>query len=292
MKILFVIPALALLSLNHQPQSNFPSTSLNDTAVINHVLDGSTSEWPDERFETDKGTGIKYAVDNDAQKMFLALRIPDFRTQMKMSRMGMSLYIDLKGKKKEGRGIEFPVKKEGGGGFSGGGFDNQRGNQQNNQQDQQSTDQPRKPDMKAIRSSMALNLLYMRLFGFTDGEPTDQGLMMEGTANISFAWDSSNVMHIEYAIPLKMLDENISSLNQKSISVGWKINGVEAPTSTNSSFGNGGGSGRGGGGRSGGFSGGGGGGNRPSQADMDKMMQEQSFWTKYTFTIPADIKGF
>jgi hypothetical protein len=285
MRILFAIPALALLSLNHQPQSSSLPTPANDTTVINHVTDGLTSEWPDEKFETDKGTGIKYAIDNDAQKMFLALRIPDFRAQLKMSRLGMNLYIDLKGKKKEGRGIEFPVKREGGG-FSGGGFSNQR----SNQEDQQGNDQSRKPDMKAIRGSMALNLIFMRLFGFTDGEPTDQGLMMEGTANIAFNWDSSNVMHIEYAIPLKMLDENIPSLNQKNISVGWKINGVEVPTATNSTIGNGGGGGRGGGGRGGGLTGGSG--NRPSQADMDKMMQEQNFWTKYTFTITAESKGF
>lgn len=271
--------------------------AIADTGIINHVLDGTVSEWPDDKFETDKGTNIKYAVDNNSENLFLALTIPDFRTQMKMMRLGMNLFIDMKGKKKENRGIEFPVKRDDGG-FSGERSDDQRNNRDENDQN---NGQPRKPDMKAIRSAMALNLLYMKLFGFTDGDPVQQGIQTDGSAQISFTWDSSNVMYVEYEIPLKMLNENVASLNQKNISIGWKINGIEMPSSTSSSFGtssfgnnSSGGSGRGG--RSGGGftrGGGGSGGNSSnfSQADREKMTEPQSFWTKYTFIITQDVKG-
>lgn len=197
----------------------------------------------------------------------------------------MNLYIDLKGKKKEGRGIEFPVKRESND-FSGGGS----GNRQNNEQDQQNPDRQRGFDVKAMRSSMAMHLIFMKLFGFSDAEPKEQGLEMENSANIVFTWDSSNVMFIEYAIPLSLLDENVSSLNQKNISIGWKINAVDLQpvvTTTTTSLQSRPSSsiGPGGNRNSSGF--GGSSGNRPSQADMEKMMREQSFWTKYTFIIPA-----
>jgi uncharacterized membrane protein YgcG len=277
------------------------SKSIADSDIINHVLDGSVSEWPENKFEIDKGTNIKYAIDNNAQDLYAALTIPDFRTQMKMMRMGMNLFIDLKGKKKENRGIEFPVKREDGdytGGYSGERSDESRSNRDENDQ---TNGQRRKPDLKAIRNSMALNLIFMKLFGFTNGDPVKQGLQMPGTAQISYAWDSADVMHIEYLIPLKMLNENVESLKQKNISIGWKINGVEMPATSSSSFGtssmgNSGGGGRSGRGGSGGFSRGSGSStgnsNNFSQADREKMMEPQSFWTKFTLSIPSESKAF
>ena len=300
MKHTFILSAILCLVVSVNCHSNTitkTKKAIADTGIINHVLDGTVSEWPDDKFETDKGTNIKYAVDNNSENLFLALTIPDFRTQMKMMRLGMNLFIDMKGKKKENRGIEFPVKRDDGG-FSGERSDDQRNNRDENDQN---NGQPRKPDMKAIRSAMALNLLYMKLFGFTYGDLVQQGIQTDGSAQISFTWDSSNVMYIEYEIPLKMLNENVASLNQKNISIGWKINGVEIPSSTSSSFGtssfgnnSSGGSGRGG--RSGGGftrGGGGSGGNSSnfSQSDREKMTEPQSFWTKYTFIITQDVKG-
>ena len=38
------------------------SKSIADSDIINHVLDGSVSEWPENKFEIDKGTNIKYST--------------------------------------------------------------------------------------------------------------------------------------------------------------------------------------------------------------------------------------
>jgi hypothetical protein len=142
------------------------------------------------------------------------------------------------------------------------------------------------------------NLISMKLFGFTDGEPTEQELETEGSAKIAFYWDSLDVMQLEYLIPLKMLEADIPSLDQKLISVGWKVNGMEMPGTTS-------GSNSSGQVRTGLVAvpvGPGGisrgnipttvpGNNRPgsgkfTQADMNRMMKEQELWTKYTFIIP------
>jgi hypothetical protein len=292
MKSSFILPVIFFLSvsLNSRAGNILPvKKTIADSGIINHVLDGSTAEWPDNKFQQDKETKISYAIDNNSENLFLALVIPDFRTQMKMMRLGMNLFIDMKGKKKENQGIEFPVKRDDGG-FSGERSDDQRNNRDENDQN---NGQPRKPDMKAIRSAMALNLLYMKLFGFTYGDPVQQGIQTDGSAQISFTWDSSNVMYVEYEIPLKMLNENVASLNQKNISIGWKINGIEMPSSSGSSFGS---SSGGRSGRGSGFNRGGGssGGNNSefTQSDRNRMTEPQSFWTKYTFVIPSETKAF
>jgi hypothetical protein len=282
--ILLLLCALLMLSFKASHHIKKISTSNGDTTIISHVLDGGIGEWPMEKFEEDKTTSIKYSVDNDAQNLYVAMIIPQFPTQMKMMRQGMELYIDIKGKKKEGRGIEFPVKSENTDFSGGSGFQN------NNQQGDQQKG-PRTFDKKEARSRYALNLFALKLFGFNDEtEPAKQGLTLEGSVNIGFSWDSSDVMYVEYTIPFSILDK--SSLNQKIISIGWKLNGMDAtsgssfatsstirmvavpssgsrpinnraPTTNTTS-------------------------NRPSQQDMDNLMKEQYFWTKYTINIPSN----
>ena len=276
---LFILLPLALFSLSfadHQyiADKKTPSVETDSTIVI-HKQDGTVDEWPADKFSDDKETGILYAMDNDNQNLYLALKIPSQGEQMKLMRMGMNLYIDLKGKHKSNRGVEFPVKKESGG-FQG---MQQNGDQRNNQEG--------KPDFTKMRMMFALNLISMKIFGFTEEESREQDLEIDNNIKIAFNWDSTNLMQIEYLVPLKMLENDIASLNQKTISVGWKVNGIEIPGSSGSPGGFG-------GGRPG-VSGGGarpGSGSRPGQADMDKMMKEQELWTKYTFTITKELKGF
>jgi hypothetical protein len=129
MKIFLLLLTTALLSFSF-PNSiisykNYKSYPPGDTSIT-HILDGKINEWPAQKFETDIPTEIKYALDNDARNLYIAMTIPDFQIQMKMMRQGMQLYIDLKGKKKQGKGIEFPVKRDRSDDNSGNSFRGQR----------------------------------------------------------------------------------------------------------------------------------------------------------------------
>jgi hypothetical protein len=304
--LLIIAGVLIALSFNTTPKFYCPvCTSYADTGHIAHVLDGSVMEWPTNKFQVNDDSTVEYAADNDDKNLYVAMTIPDFEMQMKIMRNGMKLYLDLKGKKKEGKGIEFPVKGEantsGLGNFSGGSANNNSG---------EGSEQPKKKfDKKAARNIMSLGLVALKLFGFADKEQDEQGLTMPGSVNIVFKWDESDIMHIEYNIPLSLLGE-LSSLNQKDISIGWKINGFERPAATEHNEENGGGSGGGGGGfsrRGGGgggrgqFGGGGGGGGRgfggtrqttTRKVDPDEMRKEQNFWTKYMISIEPAKKAF
>jgi hypothetical protein len=198
------------------------NNTIVDTGIIAHINDGLTTEWPPSKFTEDISTDIHYAIDNDKENLYLALVIPNEGIQMKLEKTGMSLFIDLKGKRKEGRGIAFPIKDEAIAAIH---KDNKPATTVF--EDIQGLDKPdKKMDKKTAHSVVALRLNYMSVFGFDGIENHDQGLKMPGSINIAFTWDSLNALHIEYIIPLKMLDNNTASLNQKDMSIGWKINGI------------------------------------------------------------------
>ncbi|HSU28059.1 MAG TPA: hypothetical protein VLJ68_06745 [Chitinophagaceae bacterium] len=107
-----LVAAFAFITLtNSHPTYSDTQKPTADSTIIEHHLDGSIAEWPAGKFSTDEETKIRYMADNDSINLYLALSVPDQGMQMKMSRIGMKLYIDLKGKKKESMGIEFPLKK-------------------------------------------------------------------------------------------------------------------------------------------------------------------------------------
>ena len=84
----------------------------------------------------------------------------------------------------------------------------QNGDQKNNQEG--------KPDLTKMRMMFALNLISMKIFGFTEEKSQEQGLEIDNNIKIAFNWDSTNLMQIEYLVPLKMLEDDITSLNQKN----------------------------------------------------------------------------
>src|SRR4030095_9972641 len=188
MKISFLLPVINILVVSNYPHIQLSSASQTDTIPIVHILDGNIMEWPQEKFTIDKATKIRYAVDNDNQMLFLALSIPDKTTQQIIMQKGMSLFIDVKGKKKENRGVEFPL------------------------------------GVKNVS-----DIGNMKVFGFTNTEPVPQNVKTEGTINIVVGWDSSYVLNIEYYVPLQMLESSVTELNNKKISIGWKLQESEMP---------------------------------------------------------------
>jgi len=251
MRSFILLPAIPLLYFSFASPSQklvAPDHRQNiDTIKIIHKLDGYTTEWPSGLFEINKETTIGYAIDNDAEFLFVTLRIPDERIQIKMMRLGMKFFIDLKGKKKEAMGIAFPIKSE-----------QPVKNKEDQGESKQPRDDQRSYDFKTLKKMLALNLLYMNVFGFEGSKPQDQGLMIRDKANLAFAWDSANIMSIEYRIPLKLVD-SFAALQQKTISIGWDINGVQMAEGTNF------------------------GASRVNQEEMEKMTKENKIWTKYTF---------
>ncbi len=263
---------VSLVLLCTQTANLNAKTAFKDSTVkITYTIDGSSNEWLAEKFETDKETFLQYAIDHDKENLYFAIRIPDQATQMKMMTLGMKLFIDKKGKKREGTGIEFPLKKEGYP-FGGAG----RGNRS------AQGEPAERPDPKEIREQLAQTMILLKTFGMEDQNDKQQLIILENGVNIAFEWESNNALFIEYQVPMKFIGSE-SALVGKPLGIGWVINGFEAVSAGGPSAGVGGpGSSRGGGiGRgdaSGGLSRGG---STPASGN-DNRMKEQSYWTKYT----------
>lgn len=140
-----------------------------------------------------------------------------------------------------------------------------------------------------IRNSMAFTRFNaLKLTGFDNNEQLVQGINLEGSIQVAYKCDTAEIVEIEYKIPLSMLGE-VASLSNKQISIGCKIHAMKMP-SPGASMGGGGmpGGGMPGGGRRGGGGpppgAGMGGGSNAGGMNMDAMMKEQSFWTKYIFS--------
>jgi hypothetical protein len=249
-----------------------------DSAKTTHVIDGNVNEWKADKFELDKETQISYAVDHDASNLYLAIKVADQRMQMKMMMQGMNLFIDKKGKRKEGTGIEFPIKKENNGG--GGGPRRIGGRPANGAL----TTQDDAPDLKEMRGRLATTMILLKTFGFDGKEDQQQVIAQTDGINVAFDWGADNNLYIEYAVPISFLGDQ-ASLNGKPLGIGWKINGMAAPAVTTSSelvgVPAGGSTGRGGGNtRLAGAS--------PSSSfgtTTDSRFRDQNIWTKYVLTF-------
>lgn len=260
MKKIFFISFVILFSY----KTSFAENNFDTTVVI----DGILNDWNIAGFEHDKETTFDFGIKNDDNNIYFALRIPDQAIQIKVMSMGMKLFIDTKGKKKEKTGIEFPIPKENFSlGRSGNRFEN---------------DQNERPSPVQIRRSLASNLINYKSFGMIGLEDDEYSIQTEENPTIAFYWDENNVMFLEYKIPAKFLG-GIETLKTHTISLGFLVNGIEMlqSNSTNPMVASkitsrpSGSSNMGGGGRRPGGSGG-------NSANMDKMMKELSSWTKYT----------
>jgi hypothetical protein len=261
-----LLAAATLLTLNTATAST--NISLADTAKP-HITDGNIEEWVADKFIKDSASGIIYAIDNDATNMYVAVKINNPRTQIRMMSMGTNMFIDVKGKKREGMGIEFPYRNP----------DNPPANFSSQHSGGDAPKQ--RPDYKTIRQGYALNLLSLKYFGFEgQSEEIKQSIDKEESISTAFNWDENDVMYIEYVIPMSFIG-NEKSLKGKQISLGWKLNIPVRSTTTSSTTApataGGRGSGRGGGG---GFSGSSG--TPPSEnSGSSGSSQNLEVWVKY-----------
>ena len=274
--ILFSLITLSLFSFRKSLNADDLPVSNQDSTK--HTTDGMITEWLPGQFHPDDDTTVFMAAVSDQQNLYVALNIPDFSMQSKLMRNGMKLFIDLKEKKKESHGIEFPIAGEVNA------FIKQT---LPPQQPAQGGDAPKQtqPDKKKLRSAMALAMVSLKIFGFPTDSKEGQGLMVPGSAQVAFKWDAQDVMHIEYAIPLKLI--GLSAHEKRSIDVGWQINAFERSQGEGSGqMGHNGHSGQGGHMQGMNESGSVGFNGMPGRAQrrmsMADMAREQSFWMKFT----------
>ena len=71
--------------------------------------DGNPKEWSKPLKHYDANTKLQYTFSNDLQNLYVCIRATDERTQQKLLRGGLQVWIDTAAKSKERAGITFPM---------------------------------------------------------------------------------------------------------------------------------------------------------------------------------------
>ena len=241
----------------------------------NIAIDGDIKEWGDSLRYYNTEKQINYAIANDKDNLYVAVRIEDRREQNKILKAGITFSIDPKGKKKETYSITFPLN------VAGGTPAINIKNDDNGQITQQERDDLAQERLTTLRG--------IKVEGFKDVE----GDMITTSNTYGFKtavnYDDAGYLVCEASIPLSFF--HVSDLTKDEWAFNIKINGVKRPTPADSDMqqqnqqsgrggrGGGGMGGMGGGGRHGG---GGKGGNHSGLGeDQTEMYKSTDFWEKY-----------
>jgi len=88
-----------------------------DTEEEKHYLsaeiDGELTEWNSQLFSYDKESKISYAVTNDEENIYIAIKTEDKIVQMKLLLGGCKISLDIKAKKNDNTAVLYPMPSSG-----------------------------------------------------------------------------------------------------------------------------------------------------------------------------------
>jgi hypothetical protein len=251
------------------------------------TVDGNLKDWGDSlRYYNDEKK-FYYTLANDKTTLYAAIRIPERMDQMKTLHVGITLGIDIHGKKKETFAITFPLADP--------------GSTPEFPKPQSDNGEITKEDRDELLRERVTKLRNIKVEGFKDIE--GDMITTSNTYGIKAAidYDAQGNLVYELAIPLQFFHADEKDIAKNEWAFNFKINGVQRPAGANGSAnsdhqssggmsGMGGGGGRGG--RGGGMGGGGGrggrggrgggmGGNSTDGASHSEMSKSSDFWEKF-----------
>jgi len=246
----------------------------------NITIDGYLNEWGDSLRYYNQDKQLNYALANDQDNLYMAIRINDRSEQIRVLRAGLTLGIDTRGKKKETFTMTFPVGDQSPQGMAETAQDLQSGNSDIKQEDHEE-----------LMKAKLTKLREIEVTGFKDIESETMTTSNTYGFKVAIDYDKDGNLVYEAAIPLKFFHSDDLFKNEWAFN--FKINGITKPGQDKNSgnhdgmtrggsggLGGGGGGGRGrmGGGR-GSRMGGGGGNNAP--VDHSELSKSVDFWEKY-----------
>jgi len=244
----------------------------------NIAIDGDIKEWGDSLRYYNTEKHINYAIANTKDTLYIAIRVNDRLSQMRILRAGLTISIDTKGKKKETFSVTFPVSVTG-----------SATPMEKLHTDDAPADITRQDRDELMRERLT-SLRGIKATGFKDLE--DEMMTTSNTYGFQTAvnYDQSGYLVCEAAIPLSFFHADNLAANEWAFN--FKINGIQRKPQADGEEGGesgghggmggggmgGGGMGAGGGGRHGGH---GGGHSQAGGSDSGEMSKSEDFWVKY-----------
>ena len=176
------------------------------------AIDGDAKEWGDSLRYYNQEKQLNYAIANDQDNLYVALRINDRSEQIRVLRAGLTLSIDTKGKKKETFSITFPV-----------GDQSANGMIQNAQDLQQNTNVTQE-DRDELAQARLTRLREIKVTGFRDIESETMTTSNTYGFKVAIDYDKDGNLVYEAAVPLKFFHADDITKNEWAFN--FKINGI------------------------------------------------------------------
>ena len=264
-----------MLTVTVCPAQNAPVQLNLKPAPKTITIDGDIKEWGDSLNYYSPEERISYAIANNNDTLYLAVKIYDRSEIARVLMAGLTFSLDTKGKKKETYSITYPLNIGATPVFHRPSTDNE--------------DNITQADRDELMREKLTTLRGIKVVGFTDVE--DDMITTSNTYGFKAAIDYDDVGNLIYeaAIPFKFLHAADALKNTWAFNI--RINGVQRPAPPAGEEGGGGqeggrgGGGMGGGGRHGGGRGGShGGGGQNHNADMGELAKTIDFWGKFSLS--------
>jgi len=199
----------------------------------------------------DSNGKIMYDIYNNDSNIFVHIAIIDYAAQVKILKLGFTLWLDQKGGRNKDKGIIFPQKQ-----FGSSSFKRESGRQYGqvnlNSQDKE------KRQMGQLHKQYQMSLKNMTLIGM-DGKNSQTLVNLElekCDIQVSISFDTLNILHYKAVIPIEKIFTE-EKYNDSIFSIGINSGFIEMSYASSSQGNPGGKKGAGGGMRGGGRSGGG-----------------------------------
>lgn len=193
MKYTFLFAIAISLSLSTKAQD-----AMSVWADKPMTIDGNAAEWPQFFRFYAPGTKFQFDVLNDKTYLYICVRATEMEAQTRLMHSGLTLWFDAAGKKKQKVGLSFPVK-----------LDHAPGEHPSDDAAVRNQDPGSMRSMRArvnhLRERVLLsqnNLKPIALAGISDPLLP---LTNSNGLNIAYAWDSLDILYVEYQIPLVLI---------------------------------------------------------------------------------------
>lgn len=206
---LLIILACIVMSSCNSTKSVVSAKWYSSDSTI--VVDGNLDEWERPLKQANEYTGVQYNTGNDAENFYLCLRINDKTIQRRIMGLGLSIYLDTLGKRKEKIGIGYPLALT---------------QKQIETISFQASKGSFKIDDRALDEAYANICQEFELIGFVEEDPAEVirvSNLASKDLKTAMGFDHVGAMLCEFKIPLEQLYSGKIQYNE-IISIGIKVN--------------------------------------------------------------------